>query len=190
MQSSITRVIPFILGFSPRQPVSVCGTGTSAQLSRFSRQREFTAFPTLFRSASRPGLVCRYFTYTQPQRLPALIHQRGTAILLCPCFVICPRWYRNVYRLCIIYAFRPQLSSRLTLGGRTFPRKPLTFDGGVSHSACATYAGILSCMQSTAPFDTASARIHCSSTDVLAYIPKLRCQVLAPVIFGASSLDQ
>ena len=58
------------------------------------------------------------------------------------------RWYRNIYRLCIIYAFRPQLSSRLTLGGRTFPRKPLTFDGGVSRSACATYAGILSCISS------------------------------------------
>ena len=100
------------------------------------------------------------------------------------------RWYRNIYRLCIIYAFRPRLSSRLTLGGRTFPRKPLTFDGGVSRSACATYAGILSCMQSTAPFDTASARIHCSSTDTIARIPKLRCQVLAPVIFGASPLDQ
>ena len=34
------------------------------------------------------------------------------------------RWYRNLYRLSIIYAFRPQLRSRLTLGGRTFPRNP------------------------------------------------------------------
>ena len=31
---------------------------------------------------------------------------------------------RNLYRLCIDYAFRPRLSSRLTRGGRTFPRKP------------------------------------------------------------------
>src|SRR5699024_3824373 len=34
------------------------------------------------------------------------------------------RWLRNFYRMCIDYAFRPRLSSRLTLGGRTFPRKP------------------------------------------------------------------
>ena len=34
------------------------------------------------------------------------------------------RWLRNFYRMCIAYAFRPELSSRLTLGGRTFPRKP------------------------------------------------------------------
>ena len=31
---------------------------------------------------------------------------------------------RNLYRLCIDYAFRPRLSSRLTRGGRTYPRKP------------------------------------------------------------------
>ena len=31
---------------------------------------------------------------------------------------------RNIYRLCIDYASRPRLSSRLTLGGRTYPRKP------------------------------------------------------------------
>ena len=28
---------------------------------------------------------------------------------------------RNLYRMCIDYAFRPRLSSRLTLGGRTYP---------------------------------------------------------------------
>jgi hypothetical protein len=27
------------------------------------------------------------------------------------------RWYRNINLLCIDYAFRPRLSSRLTLGG-------------------------------------------------------------------------
>ena len=69
------------------------------------------------------------------------------------------------------------LDSRLTLGGRTFPRKPQTFDGGVSRSALATYAGILSSMQSTASSDTASARMHCSSTDAHSCIPKLRCYV-------------
>ena len=34
------------------------------------------------------------------------------------------RWLRNFYRMCIDYASRPRLSSRLTLGGRTFPKKP------------------------------------------------------------------
>ena len=71
--------------------------------------------------------------------------------------LVVSRWYRNIYLLSIIYAFRPLLRSRLTLGGRTFPRKPQTFDGEVSRLSLATYAGILSCISSTAPSDTASA---------------------------------
>ena len=34
------------------------------------------------------------------------------------------RWLRNIYRMCIDYAFRPRLSPRLTQGGRTYPWKP------------------------------------------------------------------
>ena len=36
-------------------------------------------------------------------------------------------WYRNINLLCIDYALRPRLSTRLTLGGRTFPRKPYPY---------------------------------------------------------------
>ena len=39
-------VLPFVLGFSPRPPASVCGTGTYAIVSAFSCQREFTCFDT------------------------------------------------------------------------------------------------------------------------------------------------
>ena len=53
--------------------------------------------------------------------------------------------------------YRPQLSSRLTLRGRTFLRKPLAFDGEDSHLTLATHTGILSCASSTAPDGTASA---------------------------------
>jgi hypothetical protein len=34
---------------------------------------------------------------------------------------------RNINLLCIDYSLRPHLSSRLTLGGRTFPRKPYPY---------------------------------------------------------------
>ena len=94
-------------------------------------------------------------------------------------YIVCRR-YGILNPLSITYAFRPRLRSRLTLGGRTFPRKPQTFDGEVSRLPLATYAGILSSVQSTASSDTASARTHCSSTDRITPIPKLRCQVLAP----------
>jgi hypothetical protein len=44
-----------------------------------------------------------------------------------------PRWYRNFNLLSFDYAFRPRLRSRLTLGGRAFPRKPWAFGGQDSH---------------------------------------------------------
>ena len=40
---------------------------------------------------------------------------------------------RNVDRLCIGYAFRPRLSSRLTLRGRTFRKNPEAYGGRDSH---------------------------------------------------------
>ena len=60
LPSSLTRVLPSVSGFSPRLPVSVCGTGTSTLPSSFSRQRELRRFPTLFsvpyaRVYQRPG---------------------------------------------------------------------------------------------------------------------------------------
>ena len=47
LPSSLTRVLPFVLGFSPCLPVSVCGTGTSILFSSFSRQCEIRRFATL-----------------------------------------------------------------------------------------------------------------------------------------------
>src|SRR5699024_6970889 len=40
LPSSLTRVLPLTLGFSPRLPVSVCGTGTYKLTRGFSRQCE------------------------------------------------------------------------------------------------------------------------------------------------------
>ena len=59
------------------------------------------------------------------------------------------RWYRNINRLCIDYAFRPRLSSRLTLGGLALPRNPWSSGGRVSHPSFATHARILTRARST-----------------------------------------
>ena len=42
-------------------------------------------------------------------------------------------WCRNINLLSIVYAFRPRLRVRLTLGGFTFPRKPKAFGEQDSH---------------------------------------------------------
>src|SRR4030095_11768849 len=58
----------------------------------------------------------------------------GLVSLLRPPFVITwNRSFRNINRMCIRYAFRPRVSSRLTLSGRTFLRKPYAYGGEDSH---------------------------------------------------------
>src|SRR3954451_10021386 len=74
------------------------------------------------------------------------------------------RWYWNINQLCIDYAFRPRLSSRLTLGGLAFPRNPWAFGGGVSHPSLATHAGIRTRPRSTTVSTAASLRERRSPT--------------------------
>ena len=148
--------------------MSVCGTGTTFLLSSFSRQREFISFHYFNSFPTTPSLCeartsLRFSLALQP---PFTIRV-GLTILLCHCISNCVLWLcRNICLLSITYGFRPQLRPRLTLGGSTFPRKPWTFDRVDCINARATHAGILSCIQSTHPFDCASARIHCSSTNI------------------------
>ena len=59
-----------------------------------------------------------------PLRLPSCVT---------PSLLTAYRRYRNFHRLSIAYAFQPRLRSRLTLGGRAFPRKPQASGGQDSH---------------------------------------------------------
>ena len=79
------------------------------------------------------------------------------------------RWYRNINLLCIDYASRPRLSSRLTLGGLAFPRNPWAYGGGVSHPSLATHACILTRCRSTPDSSVASQQHRRSSTDPYFY---------------------
>ena len=149
MPSSLTTLLPLALGFSPHPPVSVFGTGAR--------------FP--FLATTSP---C-FLTIFSPFRpcLPA--HGSG---LRCVSVSLSDR-LRIIYRICIDYAFRPRLSPRLTLGGRTFPRKPWIFGHYDSHAILATHSGILTSVQSTAAFAATSPRTERSPTQCLT-LPKLR----------------
>ena len=74
------------------------------------------------------------------------------------------RWYWNINQLCIDYASRPRLSSRLTLGGLAFPRNPWASGGGVSHPSLATHTSIRTRPRSTTVHTTASLRDRRSPT--------------------------
>ena len=83
----------------------------------------------------------------------------------CPHSSVIPQ-YRNLHLLSIGYDSRPRLRPRLTQGRSALPWKPWIFGLKDSHLYLATHSGILSSMQSTAPYGTASSRMQCSSTNL------------------------
>ena len=109
-------------------------------------------------------------------------------------FHVCPHssvglWYRNFNLLSIDYASLPRLRPRLPQGRSALPWNPWIFGRKDSHLPLATHSGILSSVQSTAPFGTASSYTQCSSTSHHSMVPGLRQCVSAPDIFGAGPLD-
>ena len=116
---------------------------------------------------SRLGLSCRP---DLPGRRPTRFHgdvQNPACIpfSVAPSVIAARRRYRNVRLLRIGYAFRPRLSSRLTLGGLALPRKPWAYGGGVSRAALVTHASILAPLRSTVGRPPASPRRGRSPTD-------------------------
>ena len=86
LPSSLTKVIPPVLLFSNRPPVSVCGTGTQCISSSFSRQREFMYFVTIFAPHHQSLLIIWRTSLPNPTPdLATHFHPRGYTILLRPC---------------------------------------------------------------------------------------------------------
>ena len=150
--------------------------GSPASLSRFVRHLSLMWDPRFTRS--RP--TWPRGDVQNPVRLPFSVAPSVMAPL---------RRCRNVYLLCIGYAFRPRLSSRLTLGGLALPRKPWVYGGGVSHAALVTHASILTSGRSTAGRPATSPRTESSpTTGRIRSAASAPC--LAPYIVGACPLDQ
>ena len=81
---------------------------------------------------------------------------RGFPFRACA-FPLCPhssdiQQYRNLNLLSIGYASRPRLRSRLTQSRSALLWKPWIFGRKDSHLPLATHSGILSSIQSTAPY--------------------------------------
>ena len=86
LPSSLTKVIPPVLCFSHRPPVSVWGTGTQYISSSFSRQREFMYFVTIFTPHHHSRLIIWRTSLPNPAYdLATDFHPRGYTILLRPC---------------------------------------------------------------------------------------------------------
>ena len=114
--------------------MSVYGTDTLLSTFRsFSRQCSHSEFSRLAPGYLTPlRLMCHGFAYDTPYGIRPTYSAVGSPDLLRPS-ITPARWYRNINLSSIDYAFRPRLRSRLTLGGRTFPRKPKAFGDRNSH---------------------------------------------------------
>ena len=125
LPSSLTAILPMVLGFSPHLPVSVCGTGTNILDRDFSWQRGIRYFRNKFPSPSHLSVKSKRICLLAPPKC------LDTHPIVCTSYPSASLhlsngrwWYRNINRLSITYAFRPQLRPRLTLSGRAFLRKP------------------------------------------------------------------
>ena len=105
------------------------------------------------------------FAYAAPTPLAPVFPFPAYAFHACPHSSVISR-YRNLNLLSIGYGSRPRLRPRLTQSRSALLWKPWIFGHKDSHLILATHSGILSSMQSTAPYGTASPRMQCSSTNV------------------------
>ena len=110
--------------------------------------------------------LCSGFAYCTPPTLAPVFPFPAYAFHMRPHSSVYMR-YRNLNLLSIDYVFRPRLRSRLTQSRSALLWKPWIFGREDSHLSLATHSGILSSIQSTAPFGTASSRIQCSSTNYI-----------------------
>jgi hypothetical protein len=124
LQSSLTSVLPSALDYSSRLPVSVLVRSPGLQPLEAFLGRLSDDFPNI--NAVGPGLrlggggfACPPPNIRSTDVSTRTAHPSKRRPSIGP-----PRWRRNVDLLSIVYAFRPRLRDRLTLGGITFPRKP------------------------------------------------------------------
>src|SRR5699024_7483289 len=131
LPSSLTKVLPRVLEFSSRLPVSVYGTGSNILDSSFSWQCGVSCFSTCFsipivsRCLWKDGFayLSHLLTWTRSTidtlNLSSCVPTSLIRILLVQ--ELSP----VVHRL----RYLPRLRSRLTLRGRALLRKPWAFDG-------------------------------------------------------------
>ena len=122
LPSSLTIVLPIALVCSTHPPVSVCGTGSSRLPRGFSRKYGLTHFTQSLRPPPQPSRKAHFTTFQPTWHHGDVQNPAELPFFVAPSVIAPRRRCRNVYLLCIGYAFRPRLSSRLTLGGLALPR--------------------------------------------------------------------
>ena len=123
LQSSLTSVLPSALDFSSRLPVSVLVRSNWSQSLGAFLGRLSDDFSNINAIGSTGWLMRADLPIPRLARPHGHFYSYRSPFGRCPS-IGSPSWRRNVDLLSIVYAFRPRLRYRLTLGGITFPRKP------------------------------------------------------------------
>ena len=189
MPSSLTRVLSFVLGFSPRPPASVCGTGTHAISQHLFLPAWIHMLPYLFFGPHHAsGKQHAYFTTCSPKRLDRLYHQPAHAILLCQCIT-------HIGGTGISTCYPSPTTVVLGLGP-DLPWADEPSPGNLGLSTCVFLAHIsllipaFSLLHRPPLLTVRLLPMHYAPLPLTYVNPKLRWCVLAPFIFGAQSLDQ
>ena len=181
-------LLPSALGFSPHPPVSVYGTGTVQTIAAFLGSR-LTHFPTLVRYASHLWVARRFFQPYPSCACPWIPFQ----VVLSFCVPTVLSYCSTGISTCC-----PSATPLGLALGPDFPRADQLYPGNLRYSALKILTSISLLIPAfslhSSPLlliGTASFYCQCSSTNIhFRAIPKLRCCVLAPDIFGAGPLDQ
>ena len=187
MPSSLTTLLPPALGSSPHLPVSVCGTGAYITIAAFLGSMDSNASLLYFRSASDFALCMGICLLTMTLSLHRSFHSRLVSSSCFPTVLyICSTGISTCY---------PSTTALALALGPDLPRADQLYPGNLRYSArrILTFFSLLIPAFSlpVSPrflTDSASSFQQCSSTNHS--VPRLRWHVLAPVIFGAGSLDQ
>ena len=186
LPSSLTILLPSALGFSPHPPVSVYGTGSYKTIAAFLDSRVCMLCYLLFAPSKSSDCLTDL-----PVRLLPLLHRFLHSRLMRPFCVPTVLLLRSTG----ISTCCPSATLFSLALGPDLPRADQLYPGNLRYSAgrILTYLSLLiPAFSLPIPplllIGTASVKWQCSSTNDYV-IPKLRCRVLAPDIFGAGPLD-
>ncbi len=189
LPSSLTRFLSRALVYL--YPPTCVGFGTDSGLITRSFSWRLSITQSGLPKKSLPHvseLRLRIFLKSLPTHLKALFHQYSALAFPVLHRSNSYRKLRNINRMSIAYAFRPRLRVRLTLGGRTCPRKPwdsgdqdshLVFRYSCPHNHYSEVHHRLRVWLQ--PVRVRSSTISRSA---------ISAHSLLPIIFGAGSLDQ
>ena len=166
MPSSLTRVLPRTLGFSPHTPVSVYGTGGRSLARSFSRQCRSGAFGSLaVPSASRLALVRDGFACPARRTLAHELPISCAPAFLCHSIALDDSCrFRNFNRMSISYAPCLGLGPDLPWDDDRCPGILMLSVEWILTILFATHTNILTSVKSTVPYRTTSALTERSPT--------------------------